>query len=47
LLQKGHVDMVVQRAEIRGTLVRLLDYAVDRKRVGPALKAVPEFALPS
>jgi acetyl-CoA carboxylase carboxyl transferase subunit beta len=47
LLEKGHVDMVVQRSEIRSTLVRVLDYAVDRKRIGPALKAVPEFALPS
>jgi acetyl-CoA carboxylase carboxyl transferase subunit beta len=45
LLEKGHVDMVVPRAEMRSTLVRVLDYAVDRKRIGPALKAVPEFAL--
>ena len=45
LLEKGHVDMVVGRAEVRDTLVRILDYAVDRKRVAPALKAVPEFAL--
>ncbi len=45
LLEKGHIDMVVTRAELRATLVRLLDYAVDRKRVAPALKAVPEFAL--
>ena len=45
LLEKGAIDMVVPRAEIRATLVRLLDYAVDRKRVAPALKAVPEFAL--
>ena len=45
LLEKGHVDMVVARSEIRNTLVRVLDYAVDRKRVAPALKAVPEFAL--
>jgi acetyl-CoA carboxylase carboxyl transferase subunit beta len=45
LLEKGHVDMVVPRIEIRSTLVRVLDYAVDRKRVAPALKAVPEFAL--
>jgi acetyl-CoA carboxylase carboxyl transferase subunit beta len=44
LLEKGHIDLVVPRAELRGTLVRLLDYAVDRKRVAPALKAVPEFA---
>jgi acetyl-CoA carboxylase carboxyl transferase subunit beta len=45
LLEKGHVDMVVDRRELRDTLVRLLDYAVDRKRLTPALKAVPEFAL--
>jgi len=45
LLEKGHVDMVVPRSAIRDTLVRTLDYAVDRKRIAPALKAVPEFAL--
>jgi acetyl-CoA carboxylase carboxyl transferase subunit beta len=45
LLEKGAIDMVVPRVEIRNTLVRVLDYAVDRKRVAPALKAVPEFAL--
>jgi acetyl-CoA carboxylase carboxyl transferase subunit beta len=45
LLEKGHVDMVVPRPAIRDTLVRMLDYAVDRKRIAPALKAVPEFAL--
>jgi acetyl-CoA carboxylase carboxyl transferase subunit beta len=45
LLEKGHVDMVVPRPAIRETLIRLLDYAVDRKRIAPALKAVPEFAL--
>ncbi len=45
LLEKGHVDLVVARAQVRPTLVRLLDYAVDRKRVAPVLKAVPEFAL--
>jgi acetyl-CoA carboxylase carboxyl transferase subunit beta len=45
LLEKGHVDMVVPRQEIRSTLVRILGYAVDRKRIGPALKAVPEFAI--
>jgi acetyl-CoA carboxylase carboxyl transferase subunit beta len=44
LLEKGHVDMVVDRRELRPALVRLLDYAVDRKRVAPALKAVPELA---
>jgi acetyl-CoA carboxylase carboxyl transferase subunit beta len=45
LLEKGHVDMVVARPAIRATLVRILDYAVDRKRIAPVLKAVPEFAL--
>jgi acetyl-CoA carboxylase carboxyl transferase subunit beta len=45
LLEKGAVDMVVDRREMRETLIRLLDYAVDRKRLAPALKAVPEFAL--
>ena len=45
LLEKGAIDLVVPRPEIRGTLVRMLDYAVDRKRVGPILKAVPEFAV--
>ncbi|MBD5655278.1 MAG: acetyl-CoA carboxylase carboxyltransferase subunit beta [Candidatus Eremiobacteraeota bacterium] len=45
LLEKGHVDMVVPRAAMRDTLVRMLDYAVDRKRIAPTLKAVPEFAL--
>ena len=45
LLEKGHIDMVVERRDLRATLVRLLDYAVDRRRLTPALKAVPEFAL--
>ncbi len=44
LLEKGHVDMVVTRGEIRNTLVRLLDFVLDRKGIGPVLKAVPEFA---
>ncbi len=45
LLEKGAIDMVVPRHELRETLVRVLDYAVDRKRLTPALKAVPEFAV--
>ncbi len=45
LLEKGAIDMVVPRNELRDTLVRTLDYAVDRKRIAPALKAVPEFAI--
>ena len=44
LLEKGAIDMVVTRHDLRDTLVRVLDYAVDRKRLVPALKAVPEFA---
>ena len=45
LLEKGAIDMVVPRHELRETIVRVLDYAVDRKRMTPALKAVPEFAI--
>ena len=45
LLEKGAIDMVVPRHELRETIVRVLDYAVDRKRMAPALKAVPEFAI--
>ncbi len=45
LLERGHVDMVVTRHEIRETLVRVLDYTLDRSRVPPALSAVPEFAV--
>jgi acetyl-CoA carboxylase carboxyl transferase subunit beta len=45
LLEKGAIDMVVTRHDLRATLVRILDYAVDRKRAAPILKAVPEFAL--
>jgi len=44
LLEKGHIDMVLDRRELRPALVRLLDYAVGRQRVAP-LKAVPEFAI--
>ena len=45
LLERGHIDLVVPRSLLRSTLVRMLDYAVDRRRIAPALKAVPEFAL--
>jgi len=45
LLEKGHVDVVAPRPRIRETLVRMLDYAVDRRRILSVLKAVPEFAL--
>ncbi|MGH7727234.1 MAG: acetyl-CoA carboxylase, carboxyltransferase subunit beta [Vulcanimicrobiaceae bacterium] len=40
LLEKGHVDMVVERAELRPALARLLDYALGTRR--PA--AIPELA---
>ncbi len=45
LLEKGHIDMVVDRRELRATLLRLLDYAVDSNRLASPLKAIPEFAL--
>ncbi len=45
LLEKGQIDLVVPRAAVRDTLVRVLDYAVDRRRAAPLLKAVPEFAI--
>jgi acetyl-CoA carboxylase carboxyl transferase subunit beta len=45
LLEKGAIDLVVPRPAIRSTLVRMLDYAVDRKGMRPVLKAVPEFAV--
>lgn len=32
LLEKGAIDMVVTRAELRDTLIRLLDYAVGAKQ---------------
>lgn len=31
LLEKGHIDMVVERKELKGTLVRLLQYAAGKK----------------
>jgi len=31
LLEKGHVDMVVPRGELRDTIARVLDYIVDRR----------------
>ncbi len=43
LLEKGHVDMVVQRSEVRPALVRLLDYASSGHQLRPALSAIPEL----
>lgn len=31
LLEKGHIDMVVERKELKATLVRLLEYAAGKK----------------
>jgi acetyl-CoA carboxylase carboxyl transferase subunit beta len=45
LLEKGHVDMVVVRRQLRDTLVRVLDYLVDGRGAARALKAVPELAV--
>ncbi len=42
LLEKGHIDLVVARAELRATLVTLLEYLVDRRRVGRVLTGVLE-----
>ena len=44
LLEKGHVDMVVTRRNLRDTLVRMLDYLGDGRAIAP-LKAVPELAV--
>ncbi len=43
LLEKGHVDMVVQRSEVRAALVRLLDYASSGHQLRPVLSAIPEL----
>jgi acetyl-CoA carboxylase carboxyl transferase subunit beta len=45
LLEKGHVDMVVARQQLRDSIVRVLDYLVDGRGAARALKAVPELAL--
>jgi acetyl-CoA carboxylase carboxyl transferase subunit beta len=45
LLEKGHVDMVVTRAQLRDAIVSVLDYLVDNRGAARALKAVPELAL--
>jgi acetyl-CoA carboxylase carboxyl transferase subunit beta len=43
LLEHGAIDKVVHRKEMRLQLIRLLDYAVGRKRLIRALHAVPEL----
>lgn len=42
LLDKGHIDMVVERAEMKPTLARLLDYALLGRKDGIAAK-IPEL----
>jgi acetyl-CoA carboxylase carboxyl transferase subunit beta len=43
LLEKGHVDMVVERSALRETLSRILRYTVDRPGAARGLAAVPEL----
>ncbi len=43
LLEKGHVDMVVERSAMRETLSRILRYTVDRPGAARGLAAVPEL----
>jgi acetyl-CoA carboxylase carboxyl transferase subunit beta len=44
LLEHGAIDMVVHRRDLLTQLIRLLDYAVGRKRLLRALHAVPELS---
>ncbi len=43
LLEKGHIDMVVERSEMKATLARLLDYALGGHKERLEIK-VPELA---
>jgi acetyl-CoA carboxylase carboxyl transferase subunit beta len=43
LLEKGHVDLVVNRRDLRDTLTRLLDYLVDVRGAARTIQAVPEL----
>ncbi len=43
LLEKGHVDMVVQRGEVRATLIRVLDYAANGHHRTPTLPTIAEL----
>jgi acetyl-CoA carboxylase carboxyl transferase subunit beta len=45
LLEKGAVDMVIERAHVRDTLLKVLDYTIDRRRVSRAIMAVPELTV--
>ncbi|HTV72958.1 MAG TPA: acetyl-CoA carboxylase, carboxyltransferase subunit beta [Candidatus Acidoferrales bacterium] len=45
LLEKGHVDMVVERPHVRETLIKILDYTHDRRRLSRAIMAVPELTV--
>ena len=45
LLEKGHIDMVVERRDLKGQLVRLLDYAVERKGASRVSDFVPELGV--
>jgi hypothetical protein len=37
--------MVIERAHVRDTLLKVLDYTVDRRRVSRAIMAVPELTV--
>jgi acetyl-CoA carboxylase carboxyl transferase subunit beta len=45
LLEKGAVDMVIERAHMRDTLLKVLDYTIDRRRISRAIMAVPELTV--
>jgi acetyl-CoA carboxylase carboxyl transferase subunit beta len=45
LLEKGHVDAVVARPQLRDMLIRVLDYVVDGHGAARAVQAVPELAV--
>jgi len=42
LLEKGHIDMVVERSQMKPTLARLLDYALSGRKA-PVESTIPEL----
>ncbi|HEV3156398.1 MAG TPA: acetyl-CoA carboxylase, carboxyltransferase subunit beta [Candidatus Baltobacteraceae bacterium] len=44
LLEKGHIDVVVTRRELRATVVRVLEY-LERRQSAPTFVGVPECSL--
>ncbi len=45
LLEKGHIDMVVERAQMKPTLTRLLDYGLGGRKE-PVEAKIPELVVP-